>query len=99
MTYLAAWLLTVGIGDLLRARRDHVESRHVALIAAASVCMFVTLSLAVGTTSGRGVLVTALCSAGLVVWIIASAAALNHQGQRGGSVQRALRYAPSQSLS
>lgn len=88
MTYLAAWLLTLGIGDLLRARRDHVESRHVALIAAAAVCMFVSLSLAVGTASGRGLLLTALCAAGLVVWIVASAAALNHQGRRGGSAER-----------
>lgn len=88
MTYLAVWLLSVGLCDLFRARRDQVSSRQVALISAAGVCILFALALACGVTSAGGWAVLAVSAVGLVVWIVASAAALNHQGRRGGMPDR-----------
>lgn len=88
MTYLAVWLISVGLCDLLRARRDQVETRDVVLISAASVSLLVALTLSAGATGARGWGLTAFSAAGLVLWVVASAAALNHQGVRGGDWDR-----------
>jgi hypothetical protein len=92
VTYLAVWLISTGLCDLFRARRDVVSRRDVALISAAAVCALVVLAVVCGATSGVGWLLLVLSAVGLVLWVVGSAAALNNQGSRGGQVERRLAH-------
>lgn len=87
MTLLAVWLLSVGACDLLRATRDRVSSRQAWAIAVFAVLVDVGLLLTVDTSSAIPWWTAAPGAVGLLVFVVASAAALDHRrdGRRGRS--------------